>query len=160
MSTTLDDNTTFNIPLVGHAWQRLNIEPIVIIVMGDIKFKYNENSSSGQILEYLNFSNIQTFYILKADAKFSIVTAQVIRFFIAILPEHIIKDEDFVMTTDSDLAPLNPTYYNVAIDCLDTTITVWNAFCCGKFKHLNGQSLRMFPNWHDEEKLAKCNRIK
>ena len=54
MSTTLDDNTTFNIPLVVHAWRRLNIEPIVIIIMDDKKFKYNKNSSSGQILKYLN----------------------------------------------------------------------------------------------------------
>ena len=165
MSTTLDDNTTFNIPLVIHAWRRLNIEPIVIIVMDDNKFKYNENSSSGQILKYLNYSNIQTLYI-KADANFSIVTAQVIRLFIGIFPDHIIKDDDFVMTTDSDLAPLNPTYYNVSIDCLDTTITVWNAFCCGKFKHLNRKSLRMFPmghigmtkkNWRNAVELNETN---
>ena len=150
-SSTLDDNYTFNIPVVIHAWRRLNIEPIVVIVMDDNKFKYNENSSSGQILNYLARTNVKTFYI-KADAKFSIVIAQVIRLFIGIISDHVINDDDYVMTTDSDLAPLSLSYYNVDMSRIETTITIWNAYCCGYFRVFRMfpfyRSYRMFPMGH------------
>jgi hypothetical protein len=147
MSSTLDDNYTFNIPVVVHAWRRINIEPIVLIIKDENQFKYKENSSSGQILEYLNRMNVQTLFI-KVNQNFSIVISQVIRMFIGIFPDDIIQEDDFVMTTDSDLAPLKLAYYYVDMSRINTTITVWNAYCCGSFQHVDNKTYRMFPMGH------------
>ena len=165
MSATLDDNYTFNIPVVVHAWRRINIEPIVLIIKDDNQFINKENSSSSEIIKYLNLLNVQTLYI-QANRNFSIVISQVIRMFIGIFPDDILLDDDFIMTTDSDLAPLNPSYYNVDMNRTETTITVWNAFCCGSFEHADKKMYRMFPmghigmtkkNWRNAIELNKMN---
>ena len=147
MSTTLDDNYTFNILVVVHAWRRINIEPIVLIIKDENQFKCKRNSSSDQILQYLNKINVQTLFI-HVNQNFSIVISQVIRMFIGILPNDIIQDDDFVMTTDSDLAPLKSAYYNVDMSRINTTITVWNAYCCGTFQHVDNKTYTMFPMGH------------
>jgi len=165
ISTTLDDNYTFNLPVVIQAWRKLNIEPIVLVITDDYKFIFKENSSSSQILQYLDRLNVKTLHI-KANSDFSIVISQVIRLFIGIFPNDIIKDDDFVITTDSDLVPLKSSYYNVDMNRVEKTITIWNAYCCGHFKHIDKQTYRMFPvgnigmtkkNWRHVIQLNEMN---
>ena len=52
------------------------------------------------------------------------------------------------MTTDSDLAPLKSAYYNVDMSRINTTITIWNAYCCGTFQHKDNKTYRMYPLSH------------
>ena len=54
-----------------------------------------------------------------------------------------ISDSDFIMTSDSDLYPINKKYYEIA-NYNNESIYIWNAFCCGNFIHEN-ESYQMYP---------------
>ena len=53
ISTTFDDNYLFYIPMVVHAWRRINIEPILVLIYDNDKFRHKRNTSSHQTLSYL-----------------------------------------------------------------------------------------------------------
>jgi hypothetical protein len=42
ISTTFDDNYIFYIPMVVHAWRRINIEPILVLIYDNGKFKHKK----------------------------------------------------------------------------------------------------------------------
>jgi hypothetical protein len=149
MSTTFDDNYTFYMPMVVHAWRRINIEPILVLIYDNAKFKHKKNTSSHQTLSYLKNQLNLNILNLTVNANYSIVISQVIRMFIGIFPKHIIDDDKaFVMTSDSDLTPFNIDYYRVNMDRVKETITVWNAYCCSQFQFIDGKTYRMYPMGH------------
>jgi hypothetical protein len=149
ISTTFDDNYTLYIPMIVYAWRRIHIEPILIIIYAD-DYEYNKTNVSSSSKEIVNFIenklNVKCLS-LKVKKNFSKVISQVIRIFIGHLP-NTINDNAFVMTSDSDLAPLNFKYYHVNPIKMNSTITIWNAFCCGNFKHVNEKTYQMFPMGH------------
>jgi hypothetical protein len=81
---------------------------------------------------------------IQVNQNFSIVISQVIRMFIGIFPDHILRDEDFVVTSDSDLAPLKASYCAINMNQAETSIIVWNAFCCRSFKHSDKKNTECF----------------
>ena len=146
ISSTFDENYTFNLPVVVHSWRRLNIEPVIAIIYDDVHFKYKENSSAAHVIKYLEKINIRIIS-LNVDQNNSIVISQVIRLFGGILSNDILNDQDFLMTSDSELAPLKLNYYHVNLNTSNPKITLWNAFCCGSFSFEN-KMYEMYPIGH------------
>jgi hypothetical protein len=117
------------------------------MIMANLSTK--NNTSSHQTLSYLKNELNLNILNLTVNANYSIVISQVIRMFIGIFPKHIIDDDNaFVMTSDSDLTPFNIDYYNVNMDRVKKTITVWNAYCCGQFQFIDEKTYKMYLMGH------------
>ena len=144
LSSTFDADYTFNLPAVVFSWRRLSIEPIVLIIYDDLNCKYKENSSSATILKYLESLNVQVISI-NADSNNSIFISQNVRLFAGIFPDDSLTDQDFVMTSDSELAVFRSSYFNVDLSKNGSKITVWNAFCCSNFRFSDDQEYPMYP---------------
>ena len=77
-----------------------------------------------------------------------VITSLVSRLFGSLLDESIVGETDFIITSDTDLYPIDSNYYlnDTALD-KDESIFLWNAFCCGNFKFGN-RSYTMYPIGH------------
>jgi len=60
---------------------------------------------------------------------------------VGLLPEELVGDGDFVVTSDADLYPVSARHYEVGGD---EAIKIWNGQCCGLFKHRE-RNYTMFP---------------
>jgi len=91
-----------------------------------------------------------------------LMTAMLSRLFVGLLPANLASENDFIITSDSDLYPVNNNFYNTINN---DALKVWNANCCGIFKHEN-KSYQMYPisyigmrkwQWFDVMKLNHDN---
>ena len=96
----------FYTPIVAAAWQRIGYEPIVVFT-GD--FTVNSNASLASSLNIsralLRRLNVRTFD-LQCGVAYAVKIAQLLRIFAGFLPDTLVRDRDFVLTTDSDLIPM------------------------------------------------------
>ena len=89
----------FHLVIVAVSWRAVGFEPIFLIVYSDsTKFDKFDNLT----IKYLNHLNANIIYI-KSLPSYEITTAMIIREMVGILPDKIVKDNDFIITTDSDL---------------------------------------------------------
>lgn len=145
ISSNFDINTdfySFYLPITATSWRRLGVEPVVILVKSNSTDENNELYK--KVLEYLKILNIITVNI-DSPPNNELIIGMTARLFVGLLPDEIVKDDQFIMTSDTDLLPIKESYYNIAES--KDKIVLWNAFCCGSFSHKNVQ-YEMYPIGH------------
>lgn len=124
MSSSLIDSRRFYyilyIPICALAWRRLGYEPILMFV----KTKSSEHKDLADLtLNTLKFMNVTVIYVTAPD-NYSIQVSMIARVFVGLLPDSLIGDNDLVVTTDTDLLPVNKEYLSMfntnAIQILDS----------------------------------------
>ena len=131
------------LPMVVHAWRRLNFEPILIVVypQNSPRKYYASNSTFAKVIRYLKKLQVKIVYMEAVDS-YQVVISQCSRLFAGVLPEDIVKDDDFVIISDADLVPVSESYFRTSHQ--REGITVWNSKCCGTFDYQN-RVYRMYP---------------
>lgn len=80
----------------------------------------------------------------QCPSSHSIKMSQLVRVFGGFLADSIVGENDFILTTDSDILPLRESDYWVVPN---TDGFIYNAFCCGSFQRRN-KTYRMYPMSH------------
>lgn len=133
-------NFIFHLPMVCLAWRRIHFKPIVLLVTSELS---RMDKLVNKSIEYLRLLNIKTVNV-KSPKNYETMIGMLSRLFSGLLPDDLVSPNDFVITTDSDLYPINKDFYNI----LNTNaITIWSAGCCGGFKHEN-KSYEMIAMGH------------
>jgi hypothetical protein len=97
------------LPICALAWRRIGYEPLVFIV----KDSRHEivNDLTGKTIQYLKKFNVRVIDVAAEEAYVRNV-AMLVRLFVGILPDDVAKDDDFIMTSDTDFIPISKTYFN------------------------------------------------
>ena len=144
----------FYLPVTCQSWRRIGFEPIIIMVLSEINDSfvdlrtynyYNESQQDSKkinaeltslqlkVIEYLKRLQVKIFY-MRAFKKYEAQIGMLARIFLGyISKEYIADDNDYIITSDTDLIPINHEYYEFSYKS-DGEITVWNGFCCGIFE--------------------------
>ena len=131
---------TFYTPLTAASWKRIGYDTIAVFV-GDF-------TKANVLTPRLNLSRNYLKHVgahivdIQCNESYSIKLSQLVRVFSGFLPDHIVQDEDNILTGDSDLIPLKASQYQPTSG---TNGFIFNAFCCGSFQR-RGRSYRMFPS--------------
>ena len=129
---------TFYAPLTAAAWQRVGYEVIVIFV-GD--FRLEEALSLRYVTTRRFLRQIGAKVLdIQCNASYATKISQLVRVFVGLFPAYIVKDDDSVITTDSDLIPIDNRQYEPNMHSDGFLI---NPDCCGNFKR-RGKKYRMF----------------
>lgn len=131
---------TFYTPIVAAAWKRAGYESIVVFV-GDFTLPNVLTARLNLSRNYLKHVGAHILD-LQCNASYATKLSQLVRVFSGFLPDSLVRDDDDVLTGDSDLMPLKTADY------LPTTGTdgfIFNAFCCGSFQRRQ-RSYKMFPS--------------
>lgn len=131
---------TFYTPITAASWQRMNYTPIVVFV-GDFKKADVMTPRLNLSRNYLKHLGARIFD-LQCNESYSIKLSQLVRVFSGFLPDHIVEDDDNILTGDSDLMPLKISEYQPSPG---THGYIFNAFCCGQFQR-RGRAYTMFPS--------------
>lgn len=134
----------FYTPIVAAAWQRIGYEVIVILV-GDWT-----NITSSVLQAQLNLTetflqqlNVHVIH-LQCNRSYAVKIAQLVRIFGGYLSERIVHDDDYILTTDSDLIPIHGEDYELEGNYSGV---VHNALCCGFFQR-RGETYPMYSMSH------------
>ena len=146
-SATIDSKLrsyVFYTPIAAAAWQRIGYEVIVIFV-GDFtkinsKFLIAQLNLTESFLRRLNVHIIH----FQCNKSYSIKISQLVRIFSGYLSKTIVNDKDYILTTDSDIIPIQEEDYQLNEN---KTGFIYNAFCCGSFQR-RGKSYQMYPMSH------------
>jgi hypothetical protein len=131
---------TYYTPITAASWRRVGYETIVVFV-GDF-------NKTNVLTARLNLSRTYLKHVgahivdVQCNESYSVKLSQLVRVFAGFLPDHIVHDDDDILTGDSDLMPLKVSEYQPT---LGTNGFIFNAFCCGSFERRN-KSYRMFPS--------------
>ncbi|CAF1471008.1 unnamed protein product [Rotaria sordida] len=134
----------FYTPITAAAWQRIGYQPIVIFV-GD--FIHNSEASlSSQLNLTRNLLKRLGVHIIdfQCNQSYSTKISQLVRIFTGFLPDKIVNDIDYIITTDSDIIPMRKNDYEIKNN---TNGFIYNAFCCGTFKRRE-KTYQMYPMCH------------
>ncbi|CAF0915421.1 unnamed protein product [Brachionus calyciflorus] len=134
----------FYLPFAAEAWRKIGFEPIVLLISShetSLNGFNNNNPPAIRTIEYLKDMGA-TLKLIKSDKNYGLVTAMLCRLFVGVIDE--LMDEDYVLTSDSDLIPVGSNYYR--IEDMEA-ITAWNAFCCGNFD-FKKRTFQMYPMGH------------
>jgi hypothetical protein len=124
------DYYMFILPYTTVAWRRLNYEPILFFITEQKNLSSKKQKQLRKTTQYLSFLNV-TILKVPSHQKYPFMVPMIIRLFSGILPDNLVNDNDFVITSDADLIPVNEKYY---IHSSKNSIIIWNAFCCKPFK--------------------------
>ena len=133
ISATLEhfkDHYMFQIPLVTQAWRRLNFEPIIFVVA----YNNTPNKLAEVVLKYLKILNVKVVNIQTKVNNYEVIIGMVSRLFCGLLPDYLVKDNDFIITSDTDLFPISEDYFT--FDSSDS-IKLWNHGSCDDFEYRN-----------------------
>ena len=136
------ENYIFHLPIAALAWKRIGFEPLILIVHSNMS---DMNQLDKKTIDYLNQLEIKIFYV-ETSPSYEKITAMIVRLFIGILPGSLIDDNDFVLTSDTDLYPVKSSYYNL-YSLSSEKILIWNAYCCGNFKFKSEEFVK-YPMGH------------
>lgn len=134
----------FYTPITAASWQRIGYDVIVIFV-GDFKnidniFITQQLNLSRALLDRLGVHVIN----FQCDKSYATKISQLVRIFTGYLSDTIIKDSEYILTTDSDIIPMFEKDYQLTNN---TSGFIYNAFCCGSFKRRN-KTYAMYPMSH------------
>ncbi|CAF1619069.1 unnamed protein product [Adineta ricciae] len=133
---------SFYTPITASSWTRIGYESIVIFV-GDFTMPNILTARLNLSRAYLK--KVGAYIIdVQCNASYAIKLSQLVRVFSGFLPDSIVNDNDDILTSDSDLMPLQPDPYRPTNG---TDGFIFNAFCCGTFQR-RGKTYRMFPMGH------------
>ncbi len=138
----------FQLPMIVKAWQRIGFQPIVILVTQTYPV---QDKLALQCIIYLIRFKAKLVYLISPPG-YEVLLSMTSRIFIGLIDSQegkYLQDDDFVVTSDSDLYPINKAYYldNIMSSNYEQSIYLWNAFCCGEFMFEN-KSYSMFPIGH------------
>ena len=147
LSVSILPNTNFyyfQLPMLVKAWRKVGFKSIIILVTPELPIKDKEALKT---IEYLEKFKASIIYLRSID-KYEKILSLTSRLFVGYLNESIINDEDFIITSDSDLYPIEKNFYlNHYYRSDKSMIFVWNAYCCGEFKYRN-ELFTMYPIGH------------
>ena len=128
----------FYAPISAAAWQRLGYEVIVVFV-GDFASGHTISAHTELTQRYLkrlgaNVLNMQ------CDPSYAIKISQLVRVFVGLLPEDIVRDEDSIITADADIIPIDSRQYEPVRRSDGFLI---NSYCCGTVERRK-KSYRVF----------------
>lgn len=142
--TTATQNTleryhyVFLVPLAILAWKRIGFETIVLIAGKEEDWLID--SRLKLILTYIQ--EMHSLYIfLDISEHQKVMMSQVSRIFAGSLLSDVLNEDDYLITSDVDLWPLEAPHYHLK---LDRDILVLNSECCGSFV-FKDQFYRMVP---------------
>jgi hypothetical protein len=142
ISTSLVDKPKFYymlyIPMCALAWRRIGYEPLVLIVRNRQLSVVSQVSN--KTIQYLNRFNIRIVYV-EAPVEYVNQLGMLARIFTGGLPDDIVRKDDFVIISDSDLIPVSKSYFNFYNT---KAITILNAFNIGTVEYKNKQ-YDMYP---------------
>lgn len=129
----------FTIPFIVAAWQRIGWS-VTVFVVGDIDFW--DSSAAFKLVK-------KTAYEIAHDVQFvtqsmnrnALFYARFLRIF-AVLSTSWLEPEDFVLTSDADLLPLDQSIYDAVYT--GDLVTIMNIECCGVF-HWRKKTYRYLP---------------
>ena len=136
----------FYTPITAAAWQRLGYEVIVIFIGDWLSLKTIDSSILSQLNlteRFLQRLNVHIIHF-QSDKAHSIKLSQLVRIFSGYLPDGIVRDHDYILTSDSDIIPLRADDYQIGENSIGF---IYNAFCCGSFQRRN-QTYQMYPLSH------------
>jgi len=134
----------FYIPVSALIWkERYGYEGIILLIGEEQKWKSEPHLQI--ILKYLNIFGVPYVYILDTPDTYSTSLSQLARIFAAYLPGLDITDDSFIITSDSDLWPIDPNLYKITQ--ADKEILLLNSACCGGFT-FGSKYYTMFPMGH------------
>lgn len=131
---------TFYTPITAASWNRVGYETIVVFV-GDFTLPNVLTARLNLSRSYLRHVGARLIDI-QCDSKYAVKLSQLVRVFSGFLPASIVRDDDDILTGDSDLMPLKASEYQPTPK---TDGFIFNAFCCGSFKR-RSKTYRMFPS--------------
>lgn len=134
----------FYLPFVVQAWNDIGFKCIILFVSSssnNIDTFYSNNTLIRKTIEYLRKQNA-LILLIKSKKNFGTITTMVCRLFVGALSE--LDDEDFVLTSDSDLIPVRNSYYKITNV---NAINILNAYCCGTFI-FRDKKYTMYPIGH------------
>ena len=144
---SLDANSTqnyiFHLPITALSWRRIGFEPIVLIAHTN---QSNVNELDRIVIKHLELIGVRVVHV-QTFVAYEKITAMIIRLFGGLLPDNLVGEQDFIITSDTDLYPIRSSYYNHRLIDTNDQIIVWNAYCCGSFEH-NKQKYTMYPLGH------------
>lgn len=131
---------SFYAPITAAAWKRVGYETIVVFT-GD--FTISNALSHRLNLTRAYLKRIGAYIVdVQCNKSYAVKISQLVRVFSGFLPDTIVRDNDDIITGDSDLMPLRISDYQPTNK---TDGFIFNAFCCGSFQR-RGRSYRMFPS--------------
>lgn len=134
----------FQLPMIVKAWERIGFRTIVMIISSNFPI---ENRLALKTIEYIKRFNAIVLYV-DTPKHYEVIVSLVMRLFGGLLDDNIVKDEDFIITSDSDLYPVDRKYYLYDEDLMkNDTCYLYNAYCCGPFWYKN-KNYTMFPMGH------------
>jgi hypothetical protein len=126
------------IPICAIAWRRIGYEPLVLIVNNP---KATVSQVANKTIEYLNRFGVRIVYV-PAPLDNMDQLGQLARLYSGALPDDVIKDEDYILTTDSDMIPVSSTFFN---QYNTKAINILNAFGVNRFVEHKGEKYDMVP---------------
>ena len=130
----------FYTPITAASWKRIGYETIVVFV-GDFTLPNVLTARLNLSRSYLRHGGAQVVDI-QCDSKYAVKLSQLVRVFAGFLPDSIVRNDDDILTGDSDLMPLRAGEYQATPK---TDGFIFNAFCCGSFQR-RSKTYRMFPS--------------
>lgn len=152
ISVNSDDNFRFfyffYLPFIVEAWKLIEYKSIIFIVSSYAdnldsleKILLLNNTLFAKCIEYLKKQETNLI-VIKTERNYGKITAMISRLFAGVLKN--IDDDDYVITSDSDLIPIRKSYYLIK---KKDGITILNGFCCGFIIH-KGKKYDMYPMGH------------
>ena len=132
-------NYVFIIPLTVLAWKRVGYDTLMLIAGSEVEWKNHTVLSA--IYRYLMKLDC-TVHFLNCEPKHRTMISQVSRLFAASVLRDLLRDDDYLITSDSDLWPINSSIYELKSPPYKIVNT--NSDCCGYFD-FNGTTYKMLP---------------
>ena len=122
-------NYVFSVPLAILAWKRIGYGTIVLI-SGDRR-EWDRDPCLKVIKQYMNDLKAITVFLNVPDDNL-IMLSQVSRIYAASILSEQLKEDDYLVTSDADLWPIDQVPYSLS---QNKKILILNAGCCGSFKY-------------------------
>jgi hypothetical protein len=128
----------FYLPLTALAWERFGFRSVVQII--GTRIEWERSRPLSWILSYLEARRAIIIF-LDAMIDHRPTLGQTARLFTVNMDEFPGQPDDFLITTDADLWPLDREHF---VPRENKKIVLLHAMCCGFFPH-NGSMYRMYP---------------
>lgn len=128
----------FNLPLTALAWERIGFRSVVLIIGS--RCEWENDPALSTILSHLEGRQTTIIFIASPTDQRSKLS-QTARPFAVNLPGFPGKDNDYLITSDSDLWPLRKEHY---IPRPNKNLVLVHSQCCGFFQW-NNKSYPMYP---------------
>ena len=127
----------YNLPLTALAWERIGFKSIAIIIGS--RCEWENDPALSVVLSHLEARRATAIFV-PAPLEYRTTLSQTARAFAVNLPEFPGKDNDFLITSDSDLWPLRKEHYT---PLPNYKIHFVHAGCCGTFT-INNKTYPMY----------------